>query len=89
LRKKPNVAGQLCDRETVATFDYSKLSADFAKLAKPAQRALLNSGICTPVDLAKRTQKEVAAFHGIGPSALPILRQALRKHRLSFQATAD
>jgi hypothetical protein len=89
LQKKANVARPMRDRKIVATFDYSGLSADFAKLAKPAQRALLNNGICTPADLAKRAQKEVTAFHGIGPSALPILRQALRKHRLSFRATAD
>jgi hypothetical protein len=79
----------MCDREMVASFDCSELSADIAKLAKPAQRGLPNNGICTPANPAKGTQKEVAAFHGIGPSALPILRQALRKHRLSFQATAD
>lgn len=66
-------------------FDYAQLSADFAGLSKPAQRALLNNGVRSPKDLAKRTLAEVRAFHGIGPSAIPILEKALKAHGLAFK----
>ena len=74
-----------CDPRKVETFDYSPLSPDFHALAKPAQRALVNSGLCTPERLAKLTRKEVLALHGIGPTALPILAGALRKRKLAFR----
>ena len=76
MRKKsaPN-----CDKPAVAAFDYSKLSPAFAKLGKPAQRALINNKIYTPADLAKWNMADVAQLHGIGPSSLPHLRTALRK----------
>jgi hypothetical protein len=51
-----------CDPKTVATFGYSGLDAAFAKLSKPAQRTLLNAKIRTPKDLAKWTQKDIAAL---------------------------
>jgi hypothetical protein len=57
--------GPMCDQEVVARFDYSRLSADFSKLAKPAQRALLNNGIFSPAELSRRTLKAVSEFHGI------------------------
>jgi hypothetical protein len=77
---------QKCDKALINQFDYSPLSPSFSKLAKPAQRGLLNNGIRTPADLARRTVEEVAALHGIGPSAMPILREALRKNGLSFKS---
>jgi hypothetical protein len=77
---------QKCDKALIDQFDYSPLSPTFSKLAKPAQRALLNNGIRTPADLARKTLKEVTELHGIGPSAMPILREALRKNGLSFKS---
>jgi hypothetical protein len=66
-------------------FDYSNLDPAFARLAKPAQRALINAGIFTPKDLAKFTRAEVMALHGIGPSAFPVLENALREAGLAFR----
>lgn len=63
-----------------------QLDAAFAKLAKPAQRALMGAGIFTPKDLAKHTRAEVAALHGIGPSAFPILEAALKSAGLDFRS---
>jgi DNA repair protein RadC len=40
------------------------------ELSKPAQRAILNSGITTLEELAAFSEKEVAQWHGIGPNAL-------------------
>ena len=74
-----------CDPSAVAAFDYSTLHADFSTLSKPAQRALINNGITTPKQLARKRVAEVAAFHGVGPSALPVLRSVLTKHKLRFK----
>ena len=70
---------------SVSEFDYSKLDPAFAKLAKPAQRALINAGIFSTQDLARRTRAEVRALHGMGPSAFPVLEQVLKHAGLKFQ----
>jgi hypothetical protein len=80
LKQRPN-----CDPKMVASFDYERLDKVFGSLAKPAQRALINNQIFTPQDLAKRTEAEVVEFHGIGPSALPILRKYLKVKGLQFK----
>jgi len=67
-------------------FDYSKLSPMFAKLSKPAQRALINAGILNARDLAQHTRAEVATLHGIGPLAFPVLENALVSSGLRFKA---
>lgn len=72
------------DREDPA-FDYSSLSPDFSKLPKPAQRAIMNDGVFTPSDLSRKTLREISALHGVGPSALLILYEALRKNGLRFK----
>jgi hypothetical protein len=77
---------QPCDPNRVETFDYSRLSASFSHLGKPAQRALINSQIHTTKDLSRWTRKSVAKLHGIGPSAIPKLEEALRADGLSFKA---
>ena len=65
-------------------FDYSRLDPGFAKLSKPAQRALINNSIFRVEDLAKWTRASVAKLHGVGPSAFPILTEALQGAGLSF-----
>jgi hypothetical protein len=62
-----------------------QLDPAFAKLAKPAQRALVDAGIFTVKDLARHTRAEVAALHGIGPSAFPVLEAALKVASLKFK----
>ena len=74
-----------CHGEIIATFDYSRLSSSFSKLAKPAQRALINNNIHSEEDLARWARAGVAALHGIGPSAFPILDDALRRAGLKFK----
>ena len=51
----------------------------------PARRALENNGITNAKQLAKFTEKEVLAFHGMGPASLPKLRAALKSEGLSFK----
>ncbi len=75
---------QPCDRRAVQEFDYSKLGPEFAKLSKPAKRALINNRIFTAKDLASRTLRDVMGFHGIGPSAIPLLKSVLREAGRNF-----
>ena len=70
----------------VGDFDYSRLNPAFAGLSKPAKRALINNGILEPRDLARCSRREVAALHGIGPSAFPLLTEALGAEGLAFRS---
>jgi hypothetical protein len=54
-------------------------------LSAPARRALENNGIGTLKDLAKKSEKEVLALHGMGPASIPILKKAMAEQRLSFR----
>ena len=74
-----------CDPRAVAAFDSSGLHPDFLRLSRPAQRALVNHRILDPSALSGHSLREVLAFHGIGPSSIPILRQALRNSGLRFR----
>ncbi|MGE6664164.1 RNA polymerase alpha subunit C-terminal domain-containing protein [Paenibacillus xylanexedens] len=56
-----------------------------ALLSAPARRALENEGIRTLLQLAEYTEKEILKLHGIGPSAMPKLRNALEEEGLSFK----
>ncbi|MGO4730511.1 RNA polymerase alpha subunit C-terminal domain-containing protein [Paenibacillus sp. 2KB_22] len=56
-----------------------------ALLSAPARRALENEGIATLQQLAEYTEKEILKLHGIGPSAMPKLRDALDEEELSFK----
>lgn len=55
-----------------------------AKLAKPAQRALLGAGYSRLEQLAQASEKELMQLHGMGPKALGQIRQALADRGLSF-----
>jgi predicted flap endonuclease-1-like 5' DNA nuclease len=55
-----------------------------AGLAAPAQRALAGAGISRLAQLAKMTEAEVKALHGIGPNALAKLRTAMAAKGLAF-----
>jgi hypothetical protein len=63
----------------------SRSGIELLKLPKPAQRALLNNGIHTIADFSRRRMEEVKELHGIGPSAIPVLKQALRKNGSAFK----
>ena len=75
-----------CDPLKVEEFDCSKLHPAFAKMGKPARRALVNAGLLTPKQLAKKTRAEVAALHGMGPSSFPTMLKILRAMSLKFRA---
>ncbi|HET6763045.1 MAG TPA: hypothetical protein VFH27_05215 [Longimicrobiaceae bacterium] len=51
-------------------------SAFPAGLSGPALRALANAGITSRTQVAKLTDGELKAMHGMGPKAIRILRDA-------------
>jgi hypothetical protein len=48
-------------------------------LAAPARRALVNANILSLDDLRSVSVKDVSELHGMGPKALALLADALRK----------
>ncbi len=54
-------------------------------LSAPACRALENAGITTLKKLAKFSEKEILALHGIGKTAIPKLLAALKAEGLTFK----
>lgn len=61
------------------------VNADFAGLSAPARRALASAGIASLKDVTRFSEADLLRLHGIGPSAMPILRAALKKAKLSFK----
>ena len=55
-----------------------------AKLGAPAERALAGAGIKSLKQLTKFSEAEIKQLHGVGPTALGKLRQALADKGLSF-----
>src|SRR5690606_4091945 len=55
------------------------------KLSAPALRALLNAQIFTLKQLAQWTVADVLKLHGMGPSSIPILKEALKEKGLQFK----
>jgi predicted RecB family nuclease len=73
------------DCPTCPICEKDKALAGFPKLSAPARRALEGAGIRTLEHLAKKSEAEIMALHGMGPSTLPKLRAALKAARLSFK----
>lgn len=73
-----------CEKDVIREFDYSNLGPEFAKLSRPAKRALINNGILSVRDLASWRQRDVMQLHGVGPKALPIFEDALLAEGLDF-----
>ncbi len=60
-------------------------ASDLPKLSAPAHRALAGAGIANLKQLAKFSEAEVKALHGIGPNALKQLQAALQARGLAFK----
>lgn len=60
-------------------------TTDFDGLAAPARRALASGGYTSLADLAKATEAELAALHGMGPNALGKLKARLAERGLAFR----
>jgi NADH:ubiquinone oxidoreductase subunit F (NADH-binding) len=63
-----------------------KPGVDFlALLSAPARRALERAGIDSLEKLSCFRESEILALHGIGPTAIPKLRSALKNQHLQFK----
>ena len=51
---------------------------------RPAERAIARLGVTRLEQLARRTEAELLALHGVGPKAIRVLREALESRGLSF-----
>jgi predicted RecB family nuclease len=54
-------------------------------IGAPARRALEHAGIKTPDQLAKYSEAELLELHGMGPSTIPKLRNALKSKGLKLR----
>jgi hypothetical protein len=57
----------------------NKHSVLLMTLVKPAHKALAHSGIKTIKQPAKYSGKEILALYGIGKTAMPKMKKALKK----------
>ena len=66
---------------------YNKLDKVWRELglAAPARRALVDKKILRMTDLKKVRLKELSALHGMGPSAIKILKKSLKEAKLDFK----
>lgn len=56
-----------------------------SEIAAPARRALEHKGVTTLHKLSELTEDEVLELHGMGPSTIPKLTEALASQGLSFK----
>ena len=61
--------------------------ADFPKLSAPARRALAAAGYTRLDQLSQVSEPELKKLHGMGPTAVAALREALRERGLSLRAS--
>jgi hypothetical protein len=59
---------------------------DLPKLSAPAHRALAGAGIMRLENLTQFSEAEIKRLHGMGPSGIKELREALAAKGLSFAA---
>lgn len=57
----------------------------FSLLSSSARRALENADIKTLEQLSKYSEKEILKLHGIGKTAIPVLKEELNKAGLTFK----
>jgi predicted RecB family nuclease len=68
----------ICEKEKNSKQDF------LSSVAAPARRALEQAGITTLEQLSTFTETDLLALHGMGPSSIPKLRNALGSKGLSF-----
>ncbi|TCC86479.1 hypothetical protein EZ428_23730 [Pedobacter frigiditerrae] len=73
-----------CPTCPICEEEHKPSSGFLAEIAAPARRALASKNISTLLELAKFTENEIAALHGMGPNAMGRLKDALNKDGLTF-----
>jgi uncharacterized protein YdhG (YjbR/CyaY superfamily) len=80
------IAKIVTDRATENTLSSKPAPAGIpTKIGAPATRALAIAKINSLERLASYSEAEILALHGVGPSALPLLRAALQTAGLEFR----
>lgn len=69
----------VCEREMKPVHGF------LSGISAPAKRALESNGITSLQKLAKYSKEEILMLHGIGPSTIPKLKEALSQQKLSFK----
>jgi DNA-directed RNA polymerase alpha subunit len=59
--------------------------SNLPKLSAPARRALAGAGYSRLEQLTRVSETELMQLHGMGPTAIEMLRQALRERGLTFR----
>ena len=63
----------------------SESNTDLPKLAAPARRALAGAGYVSLEQLTGVKEADLMRLHGMGSTAIDVLRKALTDRSLSFQ----
>ena len=53
-------------------------------IAAPARRALVDAKLMKVTDLKKMSERKLIGLHGMGPSALKILKTEMKRRKISF-----
>lgn len=70
--------------DAMSTSHLPERIGDLPAIGRPANSALLESGITTLEQVAALSERQLLAMHGVGPKAVRILRTALAEHGLNF-----
>ncbi|MGY3127031.1 putative flap endonuclease-1-like 5' DNA nuclease [Agrococcus sp. UYP33] len=69
----------------MSTKDLPEQLGDLPRIGRPATGALLAQGVTTLAQVAQWREADMVALHGVGPSAVRILRSALDEAGLGFR----
>lgn len=69
----------ICEKENKSNDGF------LSEIGAPARRALEHKGATTLHKLSKLSEDEVLELHGMGPSTIPKLKEALASQGLSFK----
>ena len=68
----------ICEKEKISTQEFLNI------ISAPARRALERQGITSLTELSKYTEAQILKLHGMGPSTIPKLKEALKTKNLVF-----
>ena len=74
-----------CPTCPVCEAEHKPQEGFLALLSAPARRALENKHITSLEKLSEFSEKEILQLHGMGPSSIPKLRDALKAVGLNFK----
>lgn len=70
----------------MSTRDLPARIGDLPAIGRPANSALLDIGVTTLEEVARMSEDELLALHGVGPRSVRLLGEALRERGLAFRS---